>query len=73
MASDLRNTIDTMHSACQVGGSLLDGFSFACPVSSGFIERDPVRNVPDVVVELPITPVPIVGLWFLNLGEDVRD
>ena len=58
----------TMHSACQVGGSLFYCFSFTCPVLSGSIERDPIRNVFDMTVKLPIASVLIISLRFLNLG-----
>lgn len=55
-------TVDTVHSTCQIGDSLLNGLSFACPVPSSLVEGDPVRNVSNIVVELPIAPVSVVGL-----------
>jgi hypothetical protein len=65
-------TVDTMHSACQVGSSLFYCFSFTCPVPSGFIKRDPIRNVSDMVVQLPVASVPIVSFWFFDLGAASR-
>jgi hypothetical protein len=56
-----------MYSAYKIDGGLLDGFSFISPMPSSIVERDPIRNIPYIVIELPVASVLVVDTRFLNL------
>src|SRR5205807_850306 len=62
-------TVDTMHLARKESGRLFDRLALTGPVSSCLVERDPVSDVSYVVVELPITTVPVVETRLLDLGS----
>jgi hypothetical protein len=56
-----------IYSAYKIGGGLLGGFSFINLIPSNIVKRDLIRNISYIIVELPVTSVPVIDIRFLNL------
>jgi hypothetical protein len=56
-----------MHSTYKIDNDLLNDFSFIDLMPSDIVERDSIRNIPYIIVELPVTSVLVVNTRFLNL------
>lgn len=47
-------SLGTVHTTREIAGALLNSFSFINPMAASFIERDPIRYVAYVIIELHI-------------------